>query len=92
MSSIMVQMPDDVQAFVDQQIRAGHFAAPEDFVLNLLVRERLRLDDEQKKLLAEKLIVGLEQLESGECKEMTSADWDRIRSDFLKRHEANCKR
>jgi antitoxin ParD1/3/4 len=81
MTSINVNLPDGLKAFVDTQVAAGGYAGPSNY-LQALVRQALEADQR----LEAKLLVGIEQLDHGDDKEMTKGDWSRMQREYLTRH------
>jgi hypothetical protein len=47
----------------------------------------IRNKNEHRSILEKKLVEGIDALERGDAKEMTYEDWERLRSEYLQRHE-----
>jgi antitoxin ParD1/3/4 len=81
--SIIVDLPDAMKAFVDSQVAAGGYAGPSEYVQALI---RQASQGHGYADLQAKLLVGIDELDCGQAKEMTKEDWSRIKSDYLARH------
>ena len=55
--SILVQLPDTAQSFIDEQVAAGRFASPSEFIVDLVEQARRKATIERVDQL---LIEGLE--------------------------------
>jgi antitoxin ParD1/3/4 len=80
MVQLNISLPEALQAFVEEQVAAGSYSTPGEY-LEALIR------DDQKRKAQQKLeALLLEGLESGPATEMTDADWDEMRRRFDERH------
>lgn len=81
-----ISLPDVMKTWVEQQVAKGGYATPSEYI-----RELLR-EDQNRKLrhqIDRKLV---EALESGEPKEFTDADWQRIRQRVLGKKKSKRRR
>jgi antitoxin ParD1/3/4 len=72
MTNLTVSLPEALTAYLQEQIAAGHYNTPDDYIQALIQQDKARKEH------LEPLI--LEGLESGDATPMTSADWDDIRA------------
>ena len=84
MTTINISLPDNLESFVTTQAAAGGHASVQGFILALLEQARR---DEEHGLLEAKLLEGVAELDRGEGRPMTSADWDRLRGQLRDRHQ-----
>ena len=75
MQSITLNLPEPLEKFVAEKVSTGGFQTPQDYLLSLVSQAQLE----------DALMVGIDQIERGECKEMTKADWDELRAEY-RRH------
>ena len=68
MDKMLIELPDEVAAFVNEAVRNGGFASPSDFVQKLIAREQRRAEIDQK------LQEAVDQCERGEYKEWKRGD------------------
>ena len=78
MESMNISLPEPLKQFVDGQISSGRYSSASEYV-----RELIRADEKRKaeEALESKLLEGLNSPES----ELTTADWQAIRSEALVR-------
>jgi antitoxin ParD1/3/4 len=74
-----VSLPDELKAFVEQQVTLGGFSSTSEY-LRALIREARNREADRK---LESLL--LEGLESGAATPLTPEDWEGIRREALKR-------
>ena len=72
MTNLTVSLPEALTAYLQEQIAAGHYNTPDDYIQALIQQDKARQEH------LEPLI--LEGLESGAATPMTAADWDDIRA------------
>jgi antitoxin ParD1/3/4 len=72
MTNLTVSLPEALTAYLQEQIAAGHYNTPDDYIQALIQQDKARKEH------LEPLI--LEGLESGDATPMTAADWDDIRA------------
>lgn len=72
MTNLTVSLPEALSAYLQEQIAAGHYNSPDDYIQALIQQDKARKEH------LEPLI--LEGLESGDATPMTAADWDTIRA------------
>jgi hypothetical protein len=77
MTVLKVPLPEPLEAFVATQVAAEGHASAGDYVLSLLSRAQ---QAKTRAALEAQLLVGVEELERGEGREMTAADWELLRS------------
>lgn len=74
MSALQIALPKKLKSFVDDRAAAAGCSSSA-FVKQVL--EDYQRSEELKRL-EQMLLVGIRQLERGEGREMTAADWDRL--------------
>jgi len=79
MSTLTVELPDNLEAFVAAQTAAGGFGSPSLYVQELIRRAQLDLDGDD---LETRLLAGVEALDRGEGRELSPADWQRLLDRF----------
>ena len=79
MTTVTVSLPDSLKDFLDAEAARGGYATPGDYLRALIQEEHERLAQAH---LEELLAEGLQS----EASEMTSEDWNSIRSDVHERH------
>ena len=73
MVELHISLPESLQAFVEEQVVAGSYSTPSEY-LETLIR------DDQRRKAQEKLeALLIEGLESGPATEMTDDDWEELR-------------
>lgn len=81
-SSLNISLPATMKAWVERQVADGGYATPSEYIRELLREEQKRkLRDEIDRKL-------LEALESGPARDLTEADWGRIRRRVLTKKRA----
>jgi antitoxin ParD1/3/4 len=93
MSTVAIQLPDELTQFVNQSVRSGGFHTTDEFFISVVsmykdqVEESLSEADQVKlESLRRDLQIGIDQLDRGEGSEM---DWDEF---FADRHRAYADR
>jgi antitoxin ParD1/3/4 len=81
MVTMNISLPQSLKAFVDDQVAAGRYRTASAYVQSLLRRAK------EKGTIEAKLVEGIEALDRGEASEMTTMDWNRLRTEYRKRHE-----
>jgi len=68
-----ISLNPELQKFVEEKVRSGHFASPDEAVNSLLsfVKEQEELSAEELERLRSEVAVGTEQADRGELQ-----DWD----------------
>ena len=79
MTTLNISLPDQMKDFVDEQIGEGGYSDPSDY-FHALLREQ------QKRKAEEKLEELLQQGLSSPASELTTNDWEHVRSEV----KANC--
>jgi Arc/MetJ-type ribon-helix-helix transcriptional regulator len=77
MTSLQIDLPEDVRRLADEEVASGRFASLSDYLATLIRQDRASTADEnvRKTLRA--------RLQSGSSQEMGDADFDRIRDRLL---------
>ncbi|MBL8795868.1 MAG: type II toxin-antitoxin system ParD family antitoxin [Planctomycetia bacterium] len=78
MTTISIQLSEPLENFVADQVSAGGFQDASDYLLDLLHQAQAR------STLEEKLLAGVTSQDRGEGREMTGADWERLRNSSCK--------
>lgn len=78
MASVNLNLPDDLQQFVDGQVAAGDFDGASSYIETLIARAK-----KGKEKLEALLIEGLD---SGEPVALDADEWSRIRAEVTERH------
>jgi antitoxin ParD1/3/4 len=73
MTTLNISLPDDVRALADEQVASGRYASHSDYVASLIRQDRQRMEQQRTEALLR------QRLQSGPSREMTDADFDRIR-------------
>ncbi len=79
MATIPLELPNDLQNFVDARIQAGQFSSANEYIVALLDAARRSRSSIEKALL--------DGLESGPAEEWTSQEWAEIRQRVIDRHQ-----
>ena len=80
MSMIQIQLPPELADFALAQAQSAGHGDVNAYLVELVRKSKAKAD------LEAKLLVGLDQLDRGEGRTLTSQDWENIRHDFRKRH------
>jgi antitoxin ParD1/3/4 len=72
MNQISITLPEPLTNYLEQQITAGNYSTPSDYIQALIQQ-----DQAQKADLEELLLAGIN---SGSATPMTDDDWDTIRA------------
>jgi Arc/MetJ-type ribon-helix-helix transcriptional regulator len=81
MTTIPLELPDELTQFVATRVANGEFSSPNDYIVALIDGAR-RSRDETERLL-------LDDLESGPSSEWNTEDVVAIRQRIIERHGAN---
>ncbi len=73
MTSLNISLPESMRKFIEEQVEKGGYGTASEYVRGLVRAAQEK--DELRRL--EQLV--LEGLESGPGREMTDADWERLR-------------
>ena len=84
-SSMNISLPEQMREWVEERVMSEGYGTASEYI-RALIREEQRRD--AKEQLDRKLI---EAIDSGEAVEMTSKDWDHIRSTVRARLAAKAK-
>ena len=80
MSTIPVDLPDELREFVETKVQRGEFASANDYIVALI--------DAARKRKSEIEVALLEGLESGPAEEWTSDEWADIKKRVIERHSS----
>jgi Arc/MetJ-type ribon-helix-helix transcriptional regulator len=83
MPTIQVLLPESLEPFVASQVAVEGHSSASEYLLSLL---RQAQQAKAKAELEAKLLAGLEALDRGDGRPMTSADWERLRSGVRERY------
>jgi antitoxin ParD1/3/4 len=81
MSHLEIQMPETTELYIQEQVAAGKFSTPSEYVVDLVEQDRRRA---ARKHLEELLLAGLH---SGPGIEVTPEYWEAKKQAFLARHQ-----
>ena len=79
MSTIPVDLPDDLRLFVEAKVQRGQFASANDYIVALVDAARSKKTEIEVALL--------EGLQSGPAEEWTIDEWSDIRQRVTERHQ-----
>ncbi len=79
MATIPLELPSDLQDFVDAKIQTGQFASANEYIVALVGAARRSRSSIEAALI--------EGLESGPAEEWTSQEWAEIRRRVIQRHQ-----
>ena len=79
MTTMNISLPDELKAFVEQQVTQGGFSSTSEYLRALIREARKRETDRALETLL------LKGLESGEATPITPEDWEGIRREALER-------
>jgi len=78
MSTIPVELPDELHEFVDLRVQRGQFSSANDYIVALIDAARSTRSEIEAALI--------EGLDSGPAEEWTSQEWADIRQRVIDRH------
>src|ERR1022692_2337801 len=81
--TIQLDLPPDLEQFVARQARTEGHPNMDAFVLDVLRRLQVA---KTKADLESQLLIGVDQLDRGEGRPMSQADWAKMRADHCQRH------
>ena len=87
MSALQVALPKHLKSFVDD--RAAEAGCTSSAFVKQVLENYQR--NEELKQLKEMLMTGIRQLDRGEGREMTQADWDRLHARIAKKAKGRKK-
>lgn len=79
--SILVQLPDAAQSFIEAQVASGLFASPSEFISNLVEEARRKAAHDR----VEQLL--LEGLDSGLGIEVTPEYWQQKKEELSRKYD-----
>jgi len=78
MSMIPVELPDELQQFVESKVQQGQFASANDYIVAIVNAARSKRSEIEAALI--------EGLQSGPAEEWTSQGWADIKQRVIRRH------
>lgn len=79
MTTIPVELPEDLQQFVEATVQRGQFATANEYIVALIDAARNKRSEIETALI--------EGLQSGPAEEWTSQEWADIKQRVTKRHQ-----
>ena len=79
MSTIPVELPDELQQFVESKVQHGQFASVNDYIVALVNAARSKRSELEAAMI--------EGLQSGPAEEWTSQEWAEIKQRVIGRHQ-----
>jgi len=79
MSTIPVELPDELNKFVEAKVQRGEFASANEYIVALIDAARSKRSEIEVALL--------EGLQSGPAEEWTSQEWADVRQRVIERHQ-----
>ena len=79
MSTIPVELPDELHEFVESKVQRGQFANANEYIVALIDAARCKRSEIEAALI--------EGLQSGPAEEWTSQEWADIRQRVIERHQ-----
>ncbi len=82
MTNINVSLPKEMRDWVEAQIKAGRYGNLSEYVRDLIRRDQKVVAEERLESL---LLAGLDSLDGGKGREVTPADWEKLRQRVTRR-------
>jgi antitoxin ParD1/3/4 len=79
MSTIPLELPDDLRQFVEAKVQSGQFASANEYIVALVDAARSKRSEIEAALL--------EGLQSGPAEEWTNQEWADIKQRVIQRHQ-----
>jgi len=79
MTTIPVELPEELQAFVEATVQRGRFGSANEYIVALVDAARNKRSEIEAALI--------EGLESGPAEEWTSQEWADIKQRVIQRHQ-----
>jgi Arc/MetJ-type ribon-helix-helix transcriptional regulator len=83
MPDLSISLPESVVPFVESQVAARGYHDASAYVQALIEADRECLEDPELEAM---LLKGVEELNRGDCKEMTGSDWQTLRENLLRKN------
>lgn len=80
MSQLEIQMPESTELFIQEQVAAGKFATPSEYVVDLVEQDRRRA---ARKEFEDMLLAGLH---SGGGEEVTPGYWEGLKEEWGRKY------
>jgi len=80
MPTIPVELPRDLQLYVEANLRRGHFASPSEYIVALVDAARRKRSEIEAALI--------EGGQSGPAEEWMSQEWAEMKQRVIERHQA----
>lgn len=77
MTSMNISLPEEMKAFVEEQLAKGGYSTVSEYIRHLIRK------DQNRARIEAKIIEGIN---SGPAREMTPEDWEEMRRRFDERH------
>ena len=81
MSTIPVELPDELRQYIETKVQHGEFASASDYIVALVDSARRKKSEIEAALI--------EGLNSGPAEEWTSDEWTAIKNRVTQRHSAD---
>lgn len=78
MSTIPVELPNDLQLYVESKVGRGQFASPSEYIVALVDAARSKRSEIEAALI--------EGVQSGPAEEWTSQEWTEMKQRVIERH------
>ena len=79
MSTIPVELPDELHKFVDLRVQGGQFSSANDYIVALIDAARSKRSEIEAALI--------DSLDSGPAEAWTSQEWGEMRQRVIDRHQ-----
>jgi antitoxin ParD1/3/4 len=86
MSNITISLPDDLKAYVDEQVAQSGYASADEYFLALIRFDQQRRHTQTQDALDSLLIQGLDSLDQQKGIEATDDWWEQERRNLISRH------
>jgi Arc/MetJ-type ribon-helix-helix transcriptional regulator len=83
MTTIKLVLPESLVGFVAAEATAAGHESVSEYVLDLI---RQAQQARRRAALESQLLEGVESLDRGEGREMTPADWERLKAEVARKH------
>ena len=77
MPTVCVTLPERLHAFVEAQVAKGAYGSVSDYIQGLIAEAEI---SQARAEIDMALLAGVEALERGEGRELTTADWQRLQA------------
>ncbi len=84
MTTLQIDLPEPLDSFVALQAAAEGYSTVSEYILALIQQVQQSRERAEREA---KLLAGVQALDRGEGKEMTAADWERLKGRFREQAE-----